>query len=87
MEIVQIWQELLRRERIGIHDSFFELGGHSLLATRFLARVLKSFEVKIQIRSFFKAPTVAAVAEMIEQSLMGTPASIEPDGPEDHCNV
>jgi amino acid adenylation domain-containing protein len=87
MEIVQIWQELLRKQRIGVHDSFFELGGHSLLATRFLARVLKSFEVKIPIRSFFEAPTVAAVAEMIEKSLTEGPAALEPNCPEDHCNV
>jgi len=87
IEIVQIWQELLHKDKIGIHDSFFELGGHSLLATRFLARVLKSFEVKIPIRSFFKRPTVAAVAETIEQNLMGVSAAVEPDGPEGHCSV
>jgi amino acid adenylation domain-containing protein len=87
IEIVQIWQELLHKDRIGIHDSFFELGGHSLLATRFLARVLKAFEVKIPIRSFFKTPTVAAVAETIEQNLMGVSAAVEPDGPEGHCSV
>jgi long-subunit acyl-CoA synthetase (AMP-forming) len=87
MELVQMWQGLLRKERIGIHDSFFELGGHSLLAIRFLARVFESFEVRIPIRSFFEAPTIAAVAEMIEQSLMGVPAAVDPDSPEGHCHV
>ena len=43
--VAQIWRELLKRDRIGVHDNFFELGGHSLLATRVVARLQNNFQV------------------------------------------
>jgi acyl-coenzyme A synthetase/AMP-(fatty) acid ligase len=38
-ELAQIWQEVLKLDRVGRQDNFFELGGHSLLAVKLIQRM------------------------------------------------
>src|SRR5580765_7426555 len=37
--LCRLWQEVLRREPVGIHDNFFNIGGHSLLAVQMTSRI------------------------------------------------
>jgi len=66
--VVEIWQQVLKVERVGVEDNFFELGGHSLLATRVMARVQASFQVDLPLRALFEEPTVAGLAANIENA-------------------
>jgi len=62
-----IWMNVLRRDKIGIHDNFFECGGHSLLATQVAARIRKHFDVAVPLRVLFESATIAEQAEHIAQ--------------------
>jgi natural product biosynthesis luciferase-like monooxygenase protein/amino acid adenylation domain-containing protein len=65
--LARIWGEVLRAERIGIHDSFFALGGHSLMAMRVVARVRQELETELPLRAVFEAPTLAALATRVDE--------------------
>jgi len=67
--LAEIWAELLRVERVGVHDSFFERGGHSLLAMRLTARVEDAFGLELSIRTVFATPTLEAIAAEIERRI------------------
>jgi amino acid adenylation domain-containing protein len=64
--IAEIWAELLKLDKVGIHDNFFDLGGHSLVATQIISKVLETLKVELPVRSFFEVPTVAGLAKFIE---------------------
>ena len=64
--IVEVWQDILGIQPVGIVDDFFtDLGGDSLLATQLVSRLRSRFEMVIPLRSFFDGPTVVQLAEMI----------------------
>jgi acyl carrier protein len=65
--LAEIWTEVLRAERIGIHDNFFDLGGHSLLATQVVSRMRRALQLEIPLRALFETPTVAGLAKRIEE--------------------
>ena len=70
--VVEIWQELLGVDRIGIHDDFFELGGHSLLGTQVIARVREQFNVDFPLRLIFEATTPERFARLLDTLPRGT---------------
>jgi amino acid adenylation domain-containing protein/FkbM family methyltransferase len=68
--LAEIWAEVLHVERVGVEDNFFDIGGHSLLATQLLARIRETFAVDISLKALFEQPTVAALAVMLEDSIL-----------------
>jgi acyl carrier protein len=67
-KLASIMIEVLKVERIGVHDNFFEMGGHSLLGMQVVARVRKVFQVELPLRSLFEEPTIAGLRPEIEKA-------------------
>ena len=76
--LVDIWQEILCREGIGIRDNFFELGGHSLKATRLASLIHKNFDVQIGLKELFTLAVLEEQAVFIMQAQKAAFQNIEP---------
>jgi hypothetical protein len=65
-QLTAIWQEMLKCDRVGIHDNFFDLGGNSLLLVLMSSRVNGLYPGKVEVTDIFAHPTIAKLAQFIE---------------------
>lgn len=82
--LAEIWQSLLRVERVGRGDNFFELGGHSLLIVQMLER-LRRVGLSAEVRRVFESPTLADLASSLTHGTVAqfeAPANRIPPGSE-----
>ncbi|WP_157430900.1 non-ribosomal peptide synthetase, partial [Actinomadura macra] len=63
--IAQTWSELLKVDRVGVHDDFFQLGGTSLILTRLAGRLRTALGGRDRLRGLFGAPTVSEQARLL----------------------
>jgi|GEM_PF-6908169 len=71
--VADLWQEILKLESISIDERFLDLGGDSILAGRITARLCALYSSELPMSVLFATPTIAAVAEMIEQRTAAPP--------------
>lgn len=67
--VAEAWKRVLRIKDLSVTHDFFALGGHSLLAIQVLSRLHQSLPIELPLLALFQAPTVAGLAEKIEQLL------------------
>ena len=65
--LADIWRELLKIDKIGVHDRFFELGGNSLKAAQFINKLQQDLGENIYIVSVFEAPSIAEYAAFLQK--------------------
>lgn len=75
-KVTHVWEEVLGLDKVGIHDDFFELGGHSLLATKLVTQLRNHFGDDITLAKLFEGPTVAQVADIIDESILQASAKV-----------
>ena len=75
-----IWADVLKLDRVGIHDNFFALGGHSLLATQVISKLRNAFQVDLPLKALFDARTIHGLAQCIDAMRDATIADIAPRG-------
>lgn len=76
---VEIWEDLLGVDQIGVQDDFFELGGYSLIAVRLFNQVKKKFGIEFPLSVLFEAPTIEKCAALVKAQI-GEPGESAGEG-------
>ncbi len=66
--LVEIWQQVLQRPHIGIHDNLFDLGGHSLKVLTMVSLLRDQLGRDVSQRWVFEHPTIAGLALQLEMT-------------------
>ncbi|MCP4164189.1 MAG: amino acid adenylation domain-containing protein, partial [Deltaproteobacteria bacterium] len=64
-KIVEIWQDVLGLENIGIHDNFFELGGNSLKLIKLSSQINKELDLDISVIKFYTYTSIQSFVENV----------------------
>ena len=83
LQLIQMWEQALGIQPIGIEDNFFELGGHSLIAVKLLGEIdaldagadaveTERLYQKLPLATFIAAPTIAQFATILRQQTGST---------------
>lgn len=67
--VAEIWQAVLRIEKIGADDDFLALGGDSIRAAKIASKVGSAFGIEVDLRDVFNTHTVAEVAALIDYQM------------------
>ncbi len=67
-QLLEIWEEVLSTNGIGVDDDYVALGGTSLLSVRLFAQIERRFGVQLRLTSILEAPTVRSLARLIAAS-------------------
>jgi amino acid adenylation domain-containing protein len=68
--LAQIWSDVLAADKVGVDDNFFELGGDSLRSVHIIMRIKTAFGVVLTPRDVLTAPTIAVLADVVEDAIL-----------------
>ncbi|MBW4506982.1 MAG: amino acid adenylation domain-containing protein [Scytonematopsis contorta HA4267-MV1] len=65
--VAEIWQKILKVEKVGIQDNFFDLGGHSLNVLQVYSKLKELFKADLAITDLFKYPTISSISQYLNR--------------------
>ncbi|HKS30077.1 MAG TPA: amino acid adenylation domain-containing protein [Pyrinomonadaceae bacterium] len=82
--IASLWQEVLKVDKVGIHDNFFDLGGYSLIMGKVRRKLELLLQNEISMVEMFEHPTVHSLASHLSLKATGasggsSTSSLKPD--------
>ncbi|MPZ81183.1 MAG: SDR family oxidoreductase [Actinophytocola sp.] len=72
-QLAEVWEDMLGIDGVGARDNFFDLGGTSLMGLQMVKRIQKVTGVAVSAVNLFEAPTVHAMATLVEQKGAAAP--------------
>jgi thioesterase domain-containing protein/acyl carrier protein len=66
--LTPIWRRVLQLSSINVNDNFFDIGGDSSLAVQLFTEIAKECGRELPPVTIYQAPTIAALAALLEQS-------------------
>jgi amino acid adenylation domain-containing protein len=64
-QLTAIWQEVLKRDKIGIHDNFFELGGTSMHVIYLNNKLKEKLHIDIPVITVYRYLTISDFARFV----------------------
>ncbi len=68
-KLAAVWQEVLKRDKIGVNDNFFSIGGSSVTIIQVSTRLREVFNQELPVVRLFEYTTIGALANYLEQQL------------------
>lgn len=65
IQLATIWQEVLKKPKVGVQDNFFALGGASLQVIQCMARLNQALGLELLPGVLFAHPTLEALAQQV----------------------
>lgn len=72
-QLVEIWKEIFRRDKVSVRDDFFQLGGHSLLAVQLFMKLERATGRKLPMVTLFQAPSIEQLAAILRKETWREP--------------
>ncbi len=66
-QIAGLWREVLKLDKVGIHDNFFDLGGHSLNMILLNRKLIQVFNRDIPLVMMLRYPTIGSFVQYLEE--------------------
>jgi len=76
LSLLRVWESVLDVQPLGVNDDFFHAGGSSLQAVRLIAEIRRVLGTRVSASALFAAPTVATMAEYLQEKGSSRPSVI-----------
>ncbi|KUO12347.1 hypothetical protein AQJ58_08945 [Streptomyces sp. DSM 15324] len=75
--LLALWRDVLKNDRVTVHDNFFDVGGQSLALAAIHARLERLLDRELPMVAFYEHPTITALSAHLSGT--GRPGTAAPE--------